>query len=403
MHRFHSVVFFAVITFFISFADAIMSYISPLFIESQVQNTMTMGFIFAFSSIIGITCDLVFPKIFSNQSHFFFLKATLLSAVLFPIVYLVFPQHLITLLIAMAVWGIYYELNVFSSFHFIHTYVHISEHAKTWGLLSALSSSAYAIAPIIAIKYLSKNYTHSFLAVCFLLSVAIILTVIFKYKFVKNTTSNTHIKPQRKTWVTEFKVWKLLFPKVWHLLVLQLLLVMIDAAYWTIGALFMVELNERHHLGSLFLTAHITPTIIFGFVLAVKAKNTGKKKVALISSLVTGLLLFSYFFINSVPLLLIVTVLAATSLGIALPELKAVFEDYVSRLKENDNEMIGLQSSSGSLAYVIGPILATILATIFDYKTAFSIMGLLLALTATILLLIVPKKIRLPQKELEKV
>ena len=403
MNRFHSVVFFTVIIFFISFADAIMSYISPLFIESQVQNTMTMGFIFAFSSIIGIACDLIFPKIFSNRPHFFFLKTTLLSAVLFPIVYLVFPQHLISLLIAMAVWGIYYELNIFSSFHFIHNYVHLNEHAKVWGFLSALSSTAYAIAPIITIKYLSQEFTHSFLAVFFSLAIAIILTLIFKQKFVKKPIVNINLKPQQKTWVTEFKVWKLLFPKVWHLLLLQLLLLMIDASYWTIGALFMVELNEKHQLGSLFLTAHIAPTIIFGFVLGMKAKNTGKKKVALFSSLITGLFLSSYFFINSVPLLLIVTSLAATFLGIALPELKAVFEDYVSRLKNDDNEMIGMQSSSGSLAFVIGPILATTLATFFDYKTAFSIIGLLLSLTAISLLFIVPKKIRLPQKELAKV
>lgn len=392
---------FIVIAFFISFADGLMSYISPVFIESKLNSAFLMGIIFSFSSVVGIICDLIFPKIFHKRPHYFFLKATLLSAVMFPLTYLLFPNNIFTFLIAMTIWGIYYELNIFSSFHFVHTYVGIDQHTRTWGIIQSIQNFSYALAPLLAIQLLSFGYNTSFVAVCFILFISIIPTLLFKNKFVKD-------KPVKETksvksWIKEIKIWKLLFPKVWHLLILQIIINVIDSGFWTIGTLFTQELNNQHHLGGLFLTAYIAPSIIAGFLLGKANQKSGKKKLAIISSMIAGLSLSSLFLVNSVNLILTLTAITSFFIGAAVPELKATFEDYVSRLKEDDNEMIGLQSSSTSFAYVIGPIMSAYLAGFLGYKTAFSILGLIMLLTSIILIFIIPKKIKMPQKELAKI
>lgn len=378
-----------------------MSYVSPIFIESQVNSAFIMGLIFSFSSVVGIICDVLFPKLFTNQPHYFFLKATLLSAVIFPLVYLLFPNHILTFLIAMGVWGVYYELNLFSSFHFVHTYTDITNHSKTWNIISAIQSSAYAIAPIVAVELLTFGFTINFLFVCFLLGIAVILALLFRKKIVKKDVEISLHKPQKKSWTTEFKIWHILLPKVWHLLLLQIALTAIDAGFWTIGTLLSQEMSMQHKFGGFLITAYIAPAILVGFIFGKITIISHKKKLALITSAIAGGLFATYYFLESVLLLIGITAIASIFTGIAVPQLRAVFEDYISRLKDKNNEMIGLQGSSSSLAYVIGPIIATFLASVTGYKSAFSILGVILAVIALGLLFIIPKKIKMPQSELE--
>lgn len=380
-----------------------MSYISPIFIESKMNSAILMGIIFSFSSVVGLLCDIVFPKIFTNRPHYFFLKATLLSAVFFPLIYLVFPNHVITFLLAMAIWGIYYELNLFSSFHFVRTYVGVQEHTKAWGLIQAFQTSAYAFAPLFVVELLSYGYTINFLLVCFILGLTVIPTIIFRNKFVNKNDLKQSEKIPQKSWFKEFKIWKLLFPKVWHLLLLQIAITIIDASFWTIGAIFTQQLSLEHQLGKFLLTAYIAPAILVGLFLGQNTQKSGKKRVSIISSVGAGIFLISYSLVDSVPIIILFTSFVSLLLGVAVPELKATFENYVSRLKEKNNEMIGLQGSSTSIAYIIGPISATFLAGFFGYKNAFSVLGTFLLGISLILLFIIPKKIKMPQIELEKI
>lgn len=391
---------FVVIFFLISFADAIMSYISPVFIESQVNDLTLMGIIFSFSSVVGIICDMVFPKIFSQKQHFFYLKVTVLSAILFPGTLLFFPQHVMTLIFAMAIWGLYFELNMFSSFQFVHKYVHVQEHTRAWGILQAFQSAAYGIAPPIAAFLIKDMFEPGFYAVFAFLGIAVFLTIFFKVAFVNTQAHHIYREKPTKSWAAEFRIWKVLAQRVWPLLVLQIAVYTIDASFWTIGALLMEDLSHQHSLGAFLLSAYIVPAAVVSLFLGSLPFPFGKKKTALISSILAGAFLALYAITPSVPMLLIITMIISVLLGIAVPEIKATFEDYVSRLKNDDSEMIGLQGSSSSLAYVIGPILGTFLASIVGIPVSFSILGLLLFCISIFLLFVTPKKIMMPQEAL---
>jgi len=52
---------------------------------------------------------------------------------------------------------------------------------------------------------------------------------------------------------------------------------------------------------------------------------------------------------------------------------------------------------------VIGPIVATFLASIIGIKGAFSLLGISLAIISLGLLFVTPKKIRMPQRELNEI
>lgn len=54
----------------------------------------------------------------------------------------------------------------------------------------------------------------------------------------------------------ELEIWKLLFPKVWQLILLQTTITIIDAGFWTIGTLFTLHLSKTHTLGNLLIPAY---------------------------------------------------------------------------------------------------------------------------------------------------
>jgi MFS family permease len=63
--------------------------------------------------------------------------------------------------------------------------------------------------------------------------------------------------------------------------------------------------------------------------------------------------------------------------------------------------MMGLSSSTLSLAYIIGPILAGFIAQMVGEKMTFSIMGIFMSVVAIFLLMVTPRKLRLPQTEIQ--
>lgn len=63
--------------------------------------------------------------------------------------------------------------------------------------------------------------------------------------------------------------------------------------------------------------------------------------------------------------------------------------------------MLGLSSSTISLAYIVGPAIAGWVASMVGERMTFAVLGLGVALISLILLIVTPKKIKLPQSEIE--
>jgi MFS family permease len=114
--------------------------------------------------------------------------------------------------------------------------------------------------------------------------------------------------------------------------------------------------------------------------------------------------LFVATLLESHPLLLILTIFtSAIFSSVSYPAILAATQDYVTRLGEFGGEMVGLQNASSSLGYVIGPILAGWAGMQFGNIHAVGLIGLLLLGVSMLNLIIVPRKIHLPQKELQNI
>ncbi len=392
--------FISIVTL-IGFADAIMSYATPVFLEQKFSNPFLVGLVFAFSSFMGLMFDFYGSERLKSRGLGFFLFSTVFLAIAFPSILLFFPPHILTYLLALGIWGIYYEMEAFTVFNFIESKIAKSEYAKAWGVVSNMRSLAYMAGPSLATFLVSISLNLSFytaLSIFLFVLITLMLTSkTFKSKKLSEDETGTF-----RTYTTkeEFKVWAILIRKVWFLWLFSFILSWTDAAFWTVGILYVEDLKAVHPLGGLFIMAYMLPGTIMGFVLPKFASKLGKKRTAFVAASIGGTLLILIALIDNMYMLLLVTFLSSMFSSLAYPAVSATYEDYVKRLGIFGNDMIGIKQTSSSIAFIVGPIFFGFIASMVGSKQMFGYAGAILAFTGLISILLVPNKIKMPQREL---
>lgn len=407
-----SIYFFSVIVLLIGMGDAIMAYVAPVYIEDHMNNTFLMGIVLSFSSVIGLICDFVFSELLRDKSYKFYMVFGFITALLFPLSFILLPSALVPFLLAMALWGIYYECVNFGDFHFIHTFTRKAYHADAWGILSNVRSIAYFIGPILATLLLSESNenNNAFYTALFFVSSALFAFLMFT-KFSRYARNNSHVKanpvsdgpvPVRRSALVEAKIWLLLLKRIWPLYVFIFMLNILDAAFWTVGTVLSEDLKDVSSSAGFLLSAYMLPGLFLGFFAGKAARPFGKKRAAFISGILGGAFFAISGFITSVPLFVFVVFLASMALSLAWPEMSATIEDYIARLGAFGNDVIGLESSAVSISYIIGPILSGFVASIFGNQQTFSIIGFMLLIVSILSFFIVPRKIKMPVTALKQ-
>jgi len=393
---------FAIIIFFIFLADAMMSYTVPVLLTNHLNSSFLMGIIIGTSSIAGISCDFLFTKFFNRKNYVFFGIWLFLIAFSFPSSLLFLPRNIYVFLLAMIIWGVYFELIKFTQFQYINKHVHYKDHTKSWGIFEFTHAFSLFLAPLIAGFLLSKNENLS-------LSVSIIIyltgfSLFIFYEVFRNKKidfSQTNIQNAgSRTSAIEIKIWKIILKKLWPIWLMFFALALTDTSFWTIGVLLSEKLKTDNFLGLLILPSYKIPFLFMPFFAQKFSNRLGKKRTIFVSSIIGGLILFiGTIFIHTSNLVFVIFAFSIF-ISICYPLIYATFEDYVSRSDESQNDIIGIQNSAFSAAYIIGPMLAGLLSTFLEYELIIGLFGLNLVIFAYIALIFTPRKIKIPHKEL---
>lgn len=397
---------FAFIIFFIFLADAMMSYTVPVLLTNHLHSSLWMGIIIGTSSIAGISCDFLFTKFFSRKNYVFFGIWLFLIAFSFPSSLLFLPKNIYIFLLSMIVWGIYFELIKFTQFQYINKNVHYKDHAKSWGIFEFIHAFSLFLAPIIAGYLLNKSENLALSTSMALYIIGFTLFIFFeifrKKKKADFTQENIKANGVRSSAV-EIKIWEIILKKLWPIWLMFFALALTDTAFWTIGVLLSEELKTQHFLGLFILPAYKIPFLFMPFFANKISLVWGKKRTSFVASIIGGLILFiGALFIHSYNLIFVIFAFSMF-ISICYPLIYATFEDYVSRSDEVQNDIVGIQNSAFSAAYIIGPILAGILSTFLRYEIIMGIFGLNLVIFAYIAIIFTPRKIKIPHKELLEV
>ncbi len=388
--------------FCVVLADATMSYIVPVVMQHSLGATQ-MGLILAISSFVGTFMDFTFARLFTTKKSNFFMRIVLSLVLLFPLSFLFF-RNIPSFVFAMVVWGVYFEAMVFSNYHAIHEAVEPVSHAWAWGSLATFKNIGWFLGPLIAsfLEGVNDKYPFYFAIVFYVLGIILFLMrrVIIKHNHDYAPEKHTLIQHNL---VEELKIWRTYFKTIWPLLGLSLIFMLIDSTFFSIGPVFGENLKTILPAGGFFISMYTLPGLLFGVFAGFLAQPWGKKRTSFVSGILAGVGLILMSRVQSVWLILATTFFASAGLSVFYPEITAVFEDYVARSRGFGNDLIGLTACMGSIAYVVGPIINGFLADHIGTQSVFGLWGWMMLLLASLSLVIVKRKVRLPQKEIEAI
>ena len=388
----------SMILFFAFLADAILSSWVPGLVEDTFKSPVVMGFVLSFSSIVGLGADMIFPQILKGVNFkklLFFgiilslsFSLSLISATLIPFI-LIF-------LVSMGIWGVYYEVIGFSNHQFVADSVPLRMHASTWAFIGVFKNLAYFIGPLLTGLLVAYNFRFpAYFAIIFAL-ISLLILIVSKRQHERPIS----VEIEKISFSCELEHWSVLFKKVWPILIVSTMLGIVDAVFWTTGAVYTGKLAETSLWGALFLPIYALPSLFVGFIIAKKGVVGGKKKAALRFFLLSGIFLALLNLYQGVFWQLAAVFCSSLALAITYPLIEGVYSDVIERMGRQKRHMIGLCSSTTSISYIIGPILAGIVNYFVGSVMTFVFLGYFVIIISLILLSTTPKKLKLPQKEI---
>lgn len=376
--------------------DGIISFLTPITMINHGISETGMGMIIGTASITGALFDFFLCRLFTDTSYkrlFLYMFAVCL---VYPFI-LFNANTIFVYLIAMALWGIYYDLRNIGSFDYINRNTKKKQYANRFNLLMIFTTIGYLLAPLLAGALIAnvldwKPYALSW----------IFLVISFLFFFILRATMNKQEKEfdacenvsSRTVW-SELIVWNKIGKIILPVLLLTFFLNFYNAFFWTIGPLFAESLKGLHQYTGLFMVAFTLPALLVGWTVGTFTKKIGKKKTAYLSLIVGSFLLFFILFTQN-PFLIILTVfLSSFFLSIAWPSINGAYSDYISETPAYEKEIEGMEGFYTNLGYLVGPMLAGFLSEHFGNAQAFSTLGVLGVCMGVFLLVVSPRKINI--------
>lgn len=389
---------FLTVMFFILLSDAILSDFVPGYIQGITHSAAMMGWVMAVSSMVGIVMDLLFPQLLRRAGVKQLAGLAIIGAAIFvgALWGSTMALPLILILIGMMAWGVYYELDAFMTKQFVAKVAPSHARGVVWGVVGTFRNLAYLVGPLVGASIATLGERSVIVGAGIVLLVAYSLFAFLKIPENVEVEAEIH----GVSIVEEMKHWWTLASVTWPVLTMSLLVGLVDAVFWTTGTVVNDSLAQIHRYGGLFLSAYMLPSLFVGLAVAKWGIYEGKKHWSAVMLFLGGLTLTGIQLYDQVEWVLGVVLISSIFTGLAWPLIDATYTDFTVRMGRGRKHMIGISSSVLSLAYVVGPILGGVAAEQLGELASFGWLGGMVALVALLLLITMPRKIRLPEREI---
>ncbi len=364
----------ALVVLFWAFFDSMLTYMAPLVMAYNGFSNTQIGLLIGSSSIAGLIFDFLALMIFKRPDYRKFFMIMLAICMVYPLS-LGGATQVWGYLLAMILWGLYFDLYGFGMFSFVSQYVKRKDHAAAFGEILAGRSVGTSFAPLlVGFLLVGGIYLNVFLVAEIFIVIAV-ACFLFLLKDMKG--QKPLVKAQRinaRNIFSEFKVLKSTGTKIWAPLLATFFLFFADAFFWTLAPLYAMSLNFSV-FGGLFLAAYSIPFLISGAIVGKVAKRFGNIKTAFGSMFVGAIAISFFMFISNPMIILLLVLIAAFFFGISLASINGAYADFNSSNPRTERETTSAEDSAFNLAYILGPVASGILSDIFSIPAAFTILG----------------------------
>ena len=391
----HALYVVAITFFFFRIFDGVLSYAVPLLIIERGFSETQMGFIIGFSSLAGAVFDIGLARVLRRVSYrklflFVFIAALFYALTLWG------AKELIVFLLAMALWGIYFDFMNFGTYNFISRVMKPAEHSSSFGVLDIFKSLGYLIAPIFSgmVIFETVKSPTFILALMFLA-----MGFVFYLLLLSEKDTVVVSTPRRKgSILEELRIWRKIFKPLYPVLLMTFAMNIGDSFFWTVGPLISERMTSIHPLGGFLITLYFLPSLLTGWFVGRVTSRYGKKRTAIVSFLFGSIILSTGYFAGFSPILLLIVFASSTLSAIAWPAMNGAYADYIAETPELEPSIEGLSDFVYNLSYVVGPILAGIMADHFGESGALAFSGGVGIVISLILIKITPRHIHLQSK-----
>ncbi len=389
---------FGVMIIFLLLFDGILMYLLPLLITEHGFSKTLLGIIFSTAAISGAFFDFTIYKIFKTSFYRRLFIAMFAICALY--IFIVWNANSFLLFIlAMAMWGLYYDLKNFATLDFVSRYHTSKELSSKFGILQMFQSFGYLLAPLIAGFLIidSVGWEPFVLALVFLLiSILFFLLLLFEVRNKKQHTPSTenHLK---RSILEDFNVLKKTGKLILPLLFLACFATVFDSFFMTLGPIVAEHLDIEPFDG-LFMVAYYIPLLIIGGFIGSITSKFGNKKTALLGLLLGSFILLSVSFFKNPVFVILIVFLSACFTCMMTPVIQTTYAHLIQKSPKLKKEVQELGDFSSNFGYILGPITAGIIADNLGALQTFSFLGGLGVIFAIILYIFIPEKISLKSK-----
>ncbi len=381
---------------FVFLFDGIVTYTIPILLTQHGLSLTQMGLVYSFSSIAGAIFDFVLSRYLTKVNFRRLFMGMFVVCVLY-VATLYGASTVLVYLIAMGLWGIYFDFLGFGIFDFIGRYTAKTQHAQSFGTVEIFKSIGLLLSPIIAgILVIEVVDYKPFVMALVFLSIAFLLFIVFAQK-AKDVVKYSYPATHKKGFIHEIFLWVKLGKVILPVVIFAIFLSFFDAFFWTLGPLISEGFKTVGPFGGLFLTAYLLPSMFMGLFVGNFTHRFGKKHSSFVAMLIGSVVLCFLGFVQSELLAVAIVFIVSTLTAIAWPAIRAAFADYVSESPGLEPEVDGLGDLSSNIGYVLGPAVAGFIAERIGTLQSFSFLGVSGLVLSLILLKTTPKHIRVPK------
>lgn len=357
-------------TVFFAFQTAITAYVNSTAIGNFLRAS-DVGIIYSSSAFVTIVGLYLLPHVLKRYGNY----KTSLSLVVISLISLVAITtiHHSAVLLFFVIYLVTNTLISYCLDIFIEHYSKAESTGQTRGTYLTLVNAAWVCAPFLAGVLASKNINSIYLlsGLTTLPLLGILITRFSGYKdthykqisFRKTFTRLLKTKDLRNIFASNFL---LNFFYSWMVVFSPLYIHEVLGVSWaTIGIIFTIML---------------LPFVIFEYPLGkIADKKTGEKEILIAGFFITSVATAFFAFNQSTSLVLLTLILFITRIGASMIEIMS--ETYFfKKVDEGDTELISIFRYTSPLAYLVGPICATVILQLFSYQTLFVVLSLIMLL-----------------------
>lgn len=392
-------IIFCIIIFLIALFEGVVAYTVPVRLSESISFTQ-LGFVLAFSSITGAIFDFVFSKYFPNFNFRRLFLYLILTASVFLAVFTK-ANNIVTYLIAMGLWGIYYDLFMFSKADYIAHNSNETSRTKNWGRVNILYSLGYILAPVLASILLLQTNNAFLIIMASILLIALSLILILRTKHKESVQSIAIVsKKVNVSFKQEFISWKRIIKILFPVFLFVFYLTLLNAVFWTAGPIYSEEMANEGYIGSLFMFVYALPTLFAGLLAHKLSKRFGKKRTAFLMIFLLSLLLIVFSLAEIFSLRLILIFFISCFEVIAFILINATLTDYVAESNEVENEIVAVNDFFTNIGYIVGPIFAGLLLDMVGISWLYGFLGVITIIFIVIVAKMTPREINIKSSDI---